>query len=81
MPNGEDCRKGQTAVISVHMLEPRFDHAMKCHLQNPEVQGIVTSVVYECLSKFLEEHPKEARCIIKKVILAAEAREAAAKAE
>jgi DNA gyrase subunit B len=61
--------------------EPQFESQTKIRLNNPEVEGIVTSVVNEQLGKFLEENPKEALKIMKKVVLAAEAREAAAKAK
>lgn len=80
-PIGEDFREGVTAVISVAVPEPQFESQTKIRLNNPEVEGIVTSVVHEYLSKFLEENPKEADKILKKVVLAAEAREAAAKAK
>ena len=63
------------------MPEPQFEAQTKIRLNNPEVEGIVASVVHEQLSKFLEENPKEAQKLMKKVILAAEAREAAAKAK
>lgn len=79
-PTGEDYREGLTAVISVQVPEPQFESQTKIRLNNPEVEGIVFSVVYEHLTKFLEEHPKDAQKIMKKVVLAAEAREAAAKA-
>jgi DNA gyrase subunit B len=80
-PIGEDFREGLTAIISIQVPEPQFESQTKIRLNNPEVEGIVTSVVNEQLSKFLEENPKEATKIMKKVILAAEAREAAAKAK
>jgi DNA gyrase subunit B len=80
-PIGEDFREGLTAIISVQVPEPQFESQTKIRLNNPEVEGIVTSVVNEQLGKFLEENPKEAQKIMKKVILAAEAREAAAKAK
>jgi DNA gyrase subunit B len=80
-PIGEDFREGLTAVISIQVPEPQFESQTKIRLNNPEVEGIVTSVVNEQLSKFLEENPKEAQKLMKKVILAAEAREAAAKAK
>jgi DNA gyrase subunit B len=79
-PEGEDFREGITAVISVQVPEPQFESNNKLRLNNPEVEGIVSSVVNEQLSKYLEENPKEAQKILKKVLLAAEAREAAAKA-
>ncbi len=80
-PSGEDFREGITAVINVQVPEPQFESQTKIRLNNPEVDGIVSSVVYEYLAKFLEENPKEAGKIMKKVILAAEAREAAQKAK
>jgi DNA gyrase subunit B len=80
-PIGEDFREGVTAVVSVQVPTPQFESNNKTRLSNPEVEGAVASVVSEQLSKYLEEHPKEAQLIMKKVALAAEAREAAAKAK
>jgi DNA gyrase subunit B len=80
-PIGEDFREGLTAVISIQVPEPQFESQTKIRLNNPEVEGIVTSVVNEQLSTYLEENPKDAQKIMKKVVLAAEAREAAAKAK
>jgi DNA gyrase subunit B len=80
-PIGEDFREGLTVVISVKVPEPQFDSQEKKRLNNLEVEGIVAGVVAESLGKFLEEHPKDAQKIMKKVVLAAEAREAAAKAK
>jgi DNA gyrase subunit B len=80
-PIGEDFREGLTAIISVQVPEPQFESQTKVRLNNPEVEGIVTSVVNEQLTKYLEENPKDATRIMKKVIVAAEAREAAAKAK
>jgi DNA gyrase subunit B len=80
-PIGEDLREGLTAIISVQVPEPQLEAQTKIRLNNPEVEGIVASVVHEQLSTYLEENPKEAVKIMKKVILAAEAREAAAKAK
>lgn len=80
-PIGEDFREGITAIVSIQVPEPQFESQTKIRLNNPEVEGIVSSVLFEYLSKFLEENPKEASKIMKKVILAAEAREAAAKAK
>src|SRR5262249_33865942 len=80
-PIGEDFREGLTAVISIQVPEPQFESQTKVRLNNPEVEGIVTTGVHEALGKYLEEHPKEAQKVLKKVILAAEAREAAAKAK
>jgi DNA gyrase subunit B len=79
-PVGEDFREGLTAVVSVQVPEPQLEAQTKVRLNNPEVEGIVASVVSELLGKYLEENPKEAQKITKKVSLAAEAREAAAKA-
>jgi DNA gyrase subunit B len=80
-PTGEDFREGLTAVISIQVPEPQFESQTKIRLNNPEVEGIVTSVVNEQLGQFMEENPKEAQKIMKKVVVAAEAREAAAKAK
>ncbi len=80
-PIGEDFREGLTAVISVYVPDPQLEAQTKVRLNNPEVDGIVNSVVNEVLSKYLEENPKDALKIMKKVILSAEAREAAAKAK
>ncbi len=80
-PLGEDYREGLTAVISVSVPEPQFQGQTKNRLNNPEVDGIVSSVVYEYLMKYLEENPKEAKRLMTKVIVAAQAREAATKAK
>ncbi|HZZ80697.1 MAG TPA: toprim domain-containing protein, partial [Gemmataceae bacterium] len=80
-PLGEDFREGITAVVSVAVPEPQFESQTKIKLNNPEVDGIVSSVVYEFLTKYLEENPKEAKKIMNKVIVAAQAREAASKAK
>jgi len=78
-PTGDDFREGLTAVISVRMPEPQFEGQTKTKLGNSEVEGIVTSVVYEGLTKFLEENPVDAKRVARKGIEAAEAREAARK--
>jgi DNA gyrase subunit B len=80
-PVAEDFREGLTAVVSVQVPEPQLEAQTKVRLNNPEVEGIVASVVNEYLSTYLEENPNPAHKIMKKVILAAEAREAAAKAK
>ena len=80
-PIGEDFREGLTAIISVQVPEPQFESQTKIRLNNPEVEGIVSSVVYETSTRYLEENPKTSQKIMKKVVLAAEAREAAAKAK
>lgn len=80
-PTGEDYREGLTAVVSIAVPEPQFESQTKIRLNNPEVDGIVSSVVYEYLMKYLEENPKEAKKLMTKVIVAAQAREAATKAK
>jgi DNA gyrase subunit B len=80
-PIGEDFREGLTLIISVQVPEPQFDSQEKKRLNNLEVEGIVNGVTGEFLSKFLEENPKIAQQVMKKVVLAAEAREAAQKAK
>lgn len=77
---GDDFREGLTAVISVKVMEPQFEGQTKTKLGNPEVRGSVDQAVSEMLSNYLEEHPKEAKMIVDKVILAAQARHAARKA-
>jgi DNA gyrase subunit B len=79
-PTGDDLREGLIAVVSVKLPEPSFESQTKDKLLNPEMEGFVSSVVTEQLGSFLEEHPKEARAIFDKGMLAAEAREAARKA-
>lgn len=78
--NGDDFRDGLTAVISVKVMEPQFEGQTKTKLGNSEVAGAVASAVGEALKYYLEEHPNEARTIVDKVILAAQARTAAMKA-
>ncbi|MCK9613440.1 MAG: DNA topoisomerase (ATP-hydrolyzing) subunit B [Bacteroidales bacterium] len=78
--NGDDFREGLTAIISVNVLEPQFEGQTKTKLGNNEVMGAVDQLVSELLTYYLEEHPKEARTIVNKVILAATARHAARKA-
>ncbi len=78
--SGEDFREGLTAVISVKVAEPQFEGQTKTKLGNSEVAGSVGSAVYEALTNYLEEHPKEAKLIVDKVVLAATARVAARKA-
>ena len=77
---GEDFREGLTAVISVKVAEPQFEGQTKTKLGNSEVTGAVNQAVGEALTYYLEEHPKEAKLIVDKVILAATARVAARKA-
>ncbi len=78
--NGDDFREGLTAIISVKVQEPQFEGQTKTKLGNSEVMGAVDQMVSECLTNYLEEHPKEAKVIVNKVILAATARHAARKA-
>jgi DNA gyrase subunit B len=78
--NGDDFREGLTAVISVKVAEPQFEGQTKTKLGNSEVMGAVDQMLSEHLSFYLEEHPKEAKTIVQKVILAATARHAARKA-
>jgi len=78
--NGDDFREGLTAVISVKVQEPQFEGQTKTKLGNNEVMGAVDTAVSEMLNNYLEEHPKQARQIVDKVILAATARHAARKA-
>ena len=77
---GEDFREGLTAVISIKVAEPQFEGQTKTKLGNSEVAGAVQQAVGEALSFYLEEHPKEAKQICDKVVLAATARIAARKA-
>ncbi|TLV01123.1 DNA topoisomerase (ATP-hydrolyzing) subunit B [Dyadobacter luticola] len=78
--SGDDFREGLTAVISIKVAEPQFEGQTKTKLGNSEVTSVVSQVVAEMLDTYLDEHPKEARVIIDKVILAAKARIAAKKA-
>ena len=78
--SGEDFREGLIAVISVKVAEPQFEGQTKTKLGNNEVSGAVNQAVGEALTNYLEEHPKEAKTIVDKVILAATARVAARKA-
>lgn len=78
--SGDDFREGLTAVISVKVQEPQFEGQTKTKLGNSEVTTAVSSCVAQMLENYLEEHPKEARIIVDKVILAAKARIAAKKA-
>ena len=78
--SGDDFREGITAVLSVKVAEPQFEGQTKTKLGNSEVIGAVDQATGEALRNYLEEHPKEARVIVEKVILAATARQAARKA-
>ena len=78
--SGEDFREGLSAIVSVKVAEPQFEGQTKTKLGNSEVTGAVDQAVGEALAYYLEEHPKEAKIVVDKVILAATARIAARKA-
>lgn len=78
--SGDDFREGLTAVVSVKVAEPQFEGQTKTKLGNKEVIGAVDIAVGEMLTNYLEEHPKEAKIIVQKVMIAAQARHAAKKA-
>jgi DNA gyrase subunit B len=78
--SGDDFREGLTAIVSVKVAEPQFEGQTKTKLGNREVSAAVSQAVSEMLTNYLEEHPDDARIIVQKVILAAQARHAAAKA-
>ena len=78
--SGEDFREGLSAIVSVKVAEPQFEGQTKTKLGNSEVTGAVDQAVGEALAYYLEEHPKEAKMVVDKVILAATARIAARKA-
>src|SRR5690606_12490375 len=78
--SGDDFREGLTAVISIKVAEPQFEGQTKTKLGNSDVMGVVDQSVGEVLATYLEEHPREAKMIVNKVILAAQARHAARKA-
>ena len=77
---GDDFREGLTAVISIKVAEPQFEGQTKTKLGNSEVTGAVDQAIGEAVGYYLEEHPKEAKIIVDKVVLAAQARQAARKA-
>jgi len=77
---GDDFREGLTAIISVKVAEPQFEGQTKTKLGNRDVSAAVSQAVSEMLTDYLEENPDEAKTIVQKVILAAQARHAAAKA-
>jgi DNA gyrase subunit B len=78
--NGDDFREGLTAILSVKVAEPQFEGQTKTKLGNSDIMGVVDQAVSGELANYLEEHPKDARTIVQKVILAATARHAARKA-
>ena len=75
--SGDDFREGLTAVVSVKVMEPQFEGQTKTKLGNSEVMGAVSAAVSDALRTYLEEHPNQAKTIVGKVILAAQARHAA----
>ncbi|HAY88425.1 MAG TPA: DNA topoisomerase (ATP-hydrolyzing) subunit B, partial [Bacteroidetes bacterium] len=77
---GDDFREGLTAIVSVKVAEPQFEGQTKTKLGNREVSAAVSQAVSEMLTNYLEENPAEAKLIVQKVMLAAQARHAAAKA-
>ena len=77
---GDDFREGLTAIVSVKVAEPQFEGQTKTKLGNREVSAAVSQAVSEMLENYLEEHPNDAKTIVQKVILAAQARHAARKA-
>ena len=78
--SGDDFREGLTAIISVKVAEPQFEGQTKTKLGNSDIMGVVDQAVSASLAHYLEEHPKDAKQIVSKVILAATARHAARKA-
>jgi len=78
--SGDDFREGLTAIISVKVAEPQFEGQTKTKLGNNEVMGYVDQAVSSALANYLEENPRDAKIIVQKVILAAQARHAARKA-
>lgn len=78
--SGDDFRQGLTAIISVKVAEPQFEGQTKTKLGNSEIEGVVSQAVSDMLENYLEEHPRDAKEIVAKVVLAATARHAARKA-
>ena len=78
--SGDDFREGLTAIISVKVAEPQFEGQTKTKLGNSEIAGVVNQMVGEMLTNYLEENPRDAKSIVDKVVLAAQARHAARKA-
>ncbi len=81
VPTGDDFREGLTAVISTRVPHPQFEGQTKTKLGNNDVEGVINTAVGEYLSKYLEENPRVAKIVVRKGVLAAEAREAARKAK
>ncbi|MDP6722396.1 MAG: toprim domain-containing protein, partial [Pirellulaceae bacterium] len=80
-PEGDDFREGLAAILSVRLANPQFGGQTKDKLNNPELEGIVNSVVGEYLEKYFETNPRVAKILVRKGIVAAEAREAARNAK
>ncbi|MCE2883650.1 MAG: DNA gyrase subunit B [Planctomycetaceae bacterium] len=80
VPSGDDLREGLVTVVSVKLPNPQFNNQTKEKLLNPEIEGFVSNAIGEKLGAWLEEHPREARDICMRAVLAAQAREAARKA-
>ncbi|SMF24083.1 DNA topoisomerase (ATP-hydrolyzing) subunit B [Desulfovibrio gilichinskyi] len=78
--SGDDVREGLTAVVSVKLCDPQFEGQTKTKLGNSEMMGIVATMVYDKLSSYFQENPKDAKAIVEKVVDAARARDAARKA-
>jgi DNA gyrase subunit B len=78
---GQDFREGLTAVVSVQLPNPHFESQTKIKLNNPEVDGAVQTAVGQFIATYLEEHPKEAKKLVDRIVLSAEARIAARKAK
>lgn len=74
---GEDVREGLTAIISVRLGDPQFEGQTKIKLNNPEVQGVTRNILYNALTEFFEENPRDAKSILQKCLMAARARRAA----
>lgn len=81
VPSGDDFREGLTAVVSLRVPHPQFEGQTKTKLGNGEIEGIINSGVGDFFTKYLEENPRTAKTIVRKGVLAAEAREAARKAK
>jgi len=77
MPNGDDFREGLTAVMSIQIPEPQFESQTKIKLGNRDIQGIVENIIYDELSRLLEENPTTSKNIVNKAVVAMRAREAA----
>jgi len=80
-PSGDDFREGLTTVMAIRVPQPQFEGQTKTKLGNSEIEGIINSAVGEHLARYMEENPRSAKTIVRKGILAAEAREAARKAK